>query len=457
MVFILPHFWRSRYIGQEKDINIDSNCDTVELFVNGISQGFQYPDNKNFHNVTFRNILVQRGTISARGVRNGQKVSSSVTMAGEPTKIVLSASHKQIKADLSSVVIIKADITDKDGNHVYGATNTVRWAVTGPADLAGPQVYESDIDKHHEMEGTMYTDMPVANVIRSAGKPGTIIVTVSSPGLASGSCTIIAEEPVSDNSIISEPIPDQAGRMKVVQKAGLSAPPRELRKEIKDNADEITLSPSGREAYYDHISGFVIRANPQTDTTTIEFRTLMELFVTHLVNNNGKLIADDYNFFAERFNLSRELALTVDNTWLPTAFKSSIRKYFSGKIISEGMNINLQEKEDWVKAIPPEGNIVYVQEKDALSAGKNGVLTNESDLAAIVGIIHPEFREWAPEVKAKVLEFVAGINPYIQTTLKSEVIDNKKITRSFYKVEKGEPIWVPAISFLKELNGGQYN
>jgi len=450
MVFILPHFWRSQYMGQKKDINIDSNCDTVELFVNGISQGFQYPDNNNFHNVTFRNILIQKGTISATGIKNGQKVSSSVTMAGDPSKIVVTASHSKINADLSSAVIIKADITDKDGNHIYGATNTIRWAVSGPAKLVGPQVYESDISQHHEMEGTMYTDMPVANVIRSAGKPGTIIVTVSSPGLASGSCTILADEPVRDNSVISEPIPDQAGREKVVQKTVLSVPPGEISKELKDNADEITLSPSPRETYSDYISGFVISANPQIDTSTIEFKTLMELLVTHLVNNNGKLIADDYNFFAERFNLSRELALTVDNTWLPPAFKSSVRKYFAGKIINDGMNLNLQAEKEWVKAIPAEGNIIYVQDRDALSAGKSGVLTNEKDLTAIVGIIHPEISEWTPEAKAKVLEFVAGINPYIQTTLKSEVVNDKKITKSFYKVEKGEPIWVPAISYLKK-------
>ena len=35
MVFIHPHFWRSQYLGQKKEIAVDSNCDTVELKVNG--------------------------------------------------------------------------------------------------------------------------------------------------------------------------------------------------------------------------------------------------------------------------------------------------------------------------------------------------------------------------------------------------------------------------------------
>jgi hypothetical protein len=49
MIFILPHFWRSQYIGQQKDIVINSNCDTVELFVNGASIGLRYPNEADFH------------------------------------------------------------------------------------------------------------------------------------------------------------------------------------------------------------------------------------------------------------------------------------------------------------------------------------------------------------------------------------------------------------------------
>ena len=54
MVFIQPHFWRSQYIGQKKDIVVKSNCDKVEVKVNGVSKGFQTPDQSNFHCVTFK-------------------------------------------------------------------------------------------------------------------------------------------------------------------------------------------------------------------------------------------------------------------------------------------------------------------------------------------------------------------------------------------------------------------
>ena len=50
-------------------------------------------------------------------------------------------------ADRGSVAIITADIVI-EGNHVYGANNTVTWSISGPARLVGPPVYESDINKH---------------------------------------------------------------------------------------------------------------------------------------------------------------------------------------------------------------------------------------------------------------------------------------------------------------------
>ena len=139
MVFIQPHFWRSQYLGQKKDIVVNSNCDKVELKVNGVSKGFETPDQTNFHSVTFKDVLIEKGTISAVASKDGKTITSEVTMAGEPARILLKGSHQKIKAERGSVAIITADIVDSKGIHVYGANNTVKWTVTGPATLAGLQ------------------------------------------------------------------------------------------------------------------------------------------------------------------------------------------------------------------------------------------------------------------------------------------------------------------------------
>jgi beta-galactosidase len=448
MIFILPHFWRSQYLDQKKDINIDSNCDTVELFVNGKSMGQRFPCDSNFHNVTFKDILIRQGTISAAGKLKGVTFSTKVEMAGEPARIALTSSHSKITADRASVVIVKADITDASGNHIYGAANTIKWNVTGPATLVGPSIYESDIDKHHSMEGTMYTDMPVANVIRSTGEPGTIKVTASSSGLATAGIVISAEEVNRDYSIIAEPVLKNEGRVRVAVNSVPAANLPEIPKEIGWARGDFGIDPEYKGSFENILAIYILSNNRNTDSSTIEFKALTGLFSTHLKHNNGKLIADDYNFSADHYNKCRYLSRSVDNTALPEVFRNGIKRYYANSIITQGMEKDINREKEWLMSIPAEGNIVFVKDKNAKSVNEGGVMTIETELDRIIGIILPGFGQLSDESKEKAMAFIASVNPYITTTLRSEVVNNKKVTRAFYKVDSGEPIWIPT---LKEI------
>jgi hypothetical protein len=119
-------------------------------------------------------------------------------LAGAPARIVLKTDQARIPADRSGIAVIGADIVDAAGVHVYGASPTLTWKVEGAATLVGPAVYESDTSKHQAMEGTMYIDAPVANVIRAGAAPGSIRVTVFAPGLAAGEVTLEAVAPPDD-------------------------------------------------------------------------------------------------------------------------------------------------------------------------------------------------------------------------------------------------------------------
>ncbi len=167
MVWIMPHHWRSQYLGQKKDITVDANCEKVELFVNGKSKGVLRPDASNFYSVTFKDVLIEKGEIKAVGVRKGKTVSTVLNMTDIPAQIALKGSHNAISAGKNSVVIITADIVDKNGWHVFGANNPLKWSIKGPATFVAPDTYTTDINKHEEMDGTMYIDVPVSNVIRS--------------------------------------------------------------------------------------------------------------------------------------------------------------------------------------------------------------------------------------------------------------------------------------------------
>lgn len=214
MAYILPHYWREQYLGQRKPITVDSNGDAVTLKVNGETIGTQYPSAANNHSVTFENVEIRRGTISATGSRGGEQVTYSQTMAGKPARLVLKASDATIPADRSGIAILSADIVDADGVHVYGANPPLTWAVSGPATLVGPALYESDTNKKEAMEGSMYIDAPVANVVRSTATPGTIRVRVSAPGLEPAEATLASVAPADDRVPgIVEPKVADAGRV----------------------------------------------------------------------------------------------------------------------------------------------------------------------------------------------------------------------------------------------------
>jgi hypothetical protein len=442
MVFIQPHFWRQQYLGQKKDFVVYSNCDKVGLKVNGTSKGILVPDESNFHSVTFKDITVENGTVTVVGTKAGKSVTTQIVLAGEPSKIVLTGSHQKISPDRGSVVILTADITDSRGNHVYGTTNTLKWSVTGPAALAAPAVYESDINKNQSMEGVWYMDMPVSSLIRSTGKPGKIHVSVSASGLASGSFDIVAEEVKTDNSVIAEPVLSEEGRRPVSRPELVVDRLDEIPKEISLIFTDLNLGTLDRRGYARSIREYILKNNPANDSTTVEFKTLVDMFATHLVNNNGLLVADDFNFNADHYNNCRLISDYINATKLPPLFKEGLKKYYAETIIIKGSEKNAGDEMNWMNWIPSGGTVVISQEGNTPAWPKGTVITNKTDLVDLITAVHPVFAKYSDEARERALIFISKMNPYVKASASGE-----KIT---YIAEKGKPILIPLIKFISE-------
>ncbi|MGA2268001.1 MAG: glycoside hydrolase family 2 TIM barrel-domain containing protein [Bryobacteraceae bacterium] len=224
MAFILPHYWREQYLGQRKPIVVDSNCDEVVLKVNGTAIGTRRPSAANNHSVTFENVEIRRGTISVEGRKGEERITYSLTMAGKPARLVLKSSADRIPADRSGIAVLSADIVDAAGVHVYGANPPLTWTLTGPATLVGPAVYQTDTQKNGAMEGTMYIDAPVANLVRSTATPGAIRARISAPGLEPAEVTLASVAPPDDRvDGITEPPVAEQGRTRVTRVPGFRA------------------------------------------------------------------------------------------------------------------------------------------------------------------------------------------------------------------------------------------
>ncbi len=182
-----------------------SNCPSVELFINGKSQGTRTPSANNEQRCTWSNVSWESGTLRAVGLdANGKEVCSDErTSSGAPHHIVLTVEPPLVKPDGQAFKIhtngvdagfVLATIVDAQGNWCPLANNNITFAVSGEGTYCGSANFLGDSTKpityhapgDHELmaEGGL---MKIA--VRSTFTPGTVTVNAGSPGLGSGSVT----------------------------------------------------------------------------------------------------------------------------------------------------------------------------------------------------------------------------------------------------------------------------
>lgn len=324
MVFIHPYDWTSRYIGEKRDIVINSNCDDVTLFVNERPIGRLIPDKSNDFTVVFPDVTVEKGTIVAKGFRDGELVEDAVTMAGPPARIVATSRHSEIVADRSGITLIDIHIVDEYGEHVYGATNDLHFEISGPATLVGPSMLQSDIDQCEEIEGTMYIDTPISMPIRATNIPGQINVIVSSPGLRPAKVGLHSVEPaMSDIQSISEPPVVSSvdsglatSSLAMVAKDGENRPEKRHDQYLTHIKADVHFPGH---SHSDQARLFESTLRQNGEKTLLEptgYAVLLEAMLQHFRRVEGYMIADDYNFYVDRYNRYIDFVAHLNNETL---------------------------------------------------------------------------------------------------------------------------------------------
>jgi beta-galactosidase len=154
---LLPHWNMKGREGQVIPVLCFTNCDTVELFLNGKSLGEKYlefprkgntdtwnkPEPGKVYTTTADlhlswDVVYEPGALVAKGKKNGKEYTYTIVTAGEPSKIRLSADRETIKANSADVAHITVEVLDKDGNIVPTADNLVEFVVEG-AKLIGSE------------------------------------------------------------------------------------------------------------------------------------------------------------------------------------------------------------------------------------------------------------------------------------------------------------------------------
>jgi beta-galactosidase len=136
MVFI-ANYWND---AATKSVKVYSNCDEVELFVNGKSLGKQRPDKDAYSNnlphppFTFAINQFEKGKLEAVGYIGGVKQAGMVRMTpGKPYAIVLSLdeSGKKVTDSTNDIAFLYASVIDANGTVIPDATNEITFSNNG--------------------------------------------------------------------------------------------------------------------------------------------------------------------------------------------------------------------------------------------------------------------------------------------------------------------------------------
>ena len=169
-----------------------TNCDTVDLYVNSTKIGTKNSSDFAQNGIMqWTDVPWQSGVIKAIGAKDGKEVAvDSIKTVGAPAKVMLKSDRTTLCADGDDVSCIEVDIGDMGNNSIFTADNTVQFTMTGPARSLGIASGDWMNEEPFKATGRKAYRGKALIVIQSTLAPGTISLTVSSPGLTPATLTL---------------------------------------------------------------------------------------------------------------------------------------------------------------------------------------------------------------------------------------------------------------------------
>ncbi len=196
VLHIFPHWNLQGHEGEEVEIWAYSNCDEVELTVNGKNLGRQSMP-KNGHlkwKATY-----QPGKVVATGYKNGRRQLTQTIETTKPAaKLVLKTDRSSILADGRDVAVVTVEVLDSKGRVVPDACPELRFRLEGDGRILGvgngdPSYLGADhpnTQDCHEFSIPAFNGL--AQVLVQSGRTAAskLVITCNSQGLKEGKMEI---------------------------------------------------------------------------------------------------------------------------------------------------------------------------------------------------------------------------------------------------------------------------
>jgi beta-galactosidase len=175
----------------EEDVEVYSNCEEVELYLNGKSLGIKsLPADASPRNWR---VPFEPGAIRAVG-RNGgrEEAAHELRTAGPAAAIVLASDRGALSTGWDDVAYVTATVVDAKGVAVPNAAAKIAFEVSGPGVLvAVDNADASSVEPFQAAERTVFDGQCIA-ILRASAPRGTIALKAAAAGLAAGSIRIEA-------------------------------------------------------------------------------------------------------------------------------------------------------------------------------------------------------------------------------------------------------------------------
>ena len=210
VLHLLPHWNWEGHEGEIIQVVCFTNCEEVELFVNGKSYGkketefprrgvdvswAQYAPGKRYATTADLHLTwdveYKPGEIKVVGKRDGQTFEEVVRTTGSPYRLRASVDRPSFKAEPGDVAHVTVEVLDADGNVCPVTDNLVRFSIQGGRLIGVENGNMQDLGSVKASERKAFSGMCLGIV--AADRPGQVTVTVTSEGLAPSTITFQAE------------------------------------------------------------------------------------------------------------------------------------------------------------------------------------------------------------------------------------------------------------------------
>ena len=209
VLHLLPHWNWEGHEGQIMQVACFTNCEEVELFVNGKSYGKKatefprrgvnpswasYDPGKHFATTADLHLTwdveYQPGEIKVVGKRDGQTYEDVIRTASAPARLRATVDRPSLRAIPSDVAHVTIEVLDKDGNLCPLADNQVRFSVKGGRLIGVESGNMTDLSSVLASERKAWSGKCLA--IIAADRPGPVTVTAQSDGMPASTVTFTA-------------------------------------------------------------------------------------------------------------------------------------------------------------------------------------------------------------------------------------------------------------------------